>query len=226
MAHDELWLSYHQVSRSNKPVTAQLIELEFQNQKLVDLEDVLDHLFHQGFVEARYRPVAFWENHEGQRIHGAHVVEDLLKNGTGKCSQTALHLVIADAPSAVWFSYHYLHNPSASVVTQRIKLDALRTKFELIAHLTNHIFASGYLAPNLRTKVYWQGSCGRRIDEHEHLEHLLCAGDGISESACLRLVIGRFPFVHLRNPDVLWRLADRQTGHCCHRCSGPCSPCH
>lgn len=94
MAHDELWLSYHQVSRSNKPVTAQLIELEFQNQKLVDLEDVLDHLFHQGFVEARYRPVAFWENHEGQRIHGAHVVEDLLKNGTGKCSQTALHLVI------------------------------------------------------------------------------------------------------------------------------------
>ncbi|KAH7885517.1 hypothetical protein F5I97DRAFT_1404124 [Phlebopus sp. FC_14] len=44
MTHNGLWLTYHQISRSHKPATTQLIELEFQNQKLVDLEDVLEHL--------------------------------------------------------------------------------------------------------------------------------------------------------------------------------------
>ena len=94
MTYNELWLSYHQVSRCNKPVTAQLIELEFQNHRLVDLEDVLDHLFGQGFIEAKYRSLAFWEDHEGSRIQAAHAVEELLKNGLGKCPQTALRLVI------------------------------------------------------------------------------------------------------------------------------------
>ncbi|KAG6336763.1 hypothetical protein ID866_2332 [Astraeus odoratus] len=190
MTFNELWLSYHQVSRCNKPATAQLIELEFQNHRLVDLEDVLDHLFSQGFIDAKYRPVAFWENHEGQRVQSAHVVEELLKDGFGKCPQSALRLVIADAPSVVWFSYHYLHKRSAPVVTQRIRLDAPETNFELIAHLTNHIFAKGYLAPQLRSKVYWEGSCGKKIGEHERFEHLLEVGDGVTESACLRLVIG------------------------------------
>lgn len=47
MAFTELWLTYEITSRLNRPATAQLIELEFQNQKLVDLEDVLDHVFRQ-----------------------------------------------------------------------------------------------------------------------------------------------------------------------------------
>ena len=96
----------------------------------------------------------------------------------------------ADAPAAIWFSYHYLHKPSAPVVSQRVKLDAPDVKLELIAHLTNHIFANGYLAPSLRTKVYWQATCDRRVEEHEQLEPLLEAGHGVNESACLRLVIG------------------------------------
>lgn len=94
MTHNELWLTYHQVSRCNRPATAQLIELEFQNHRLLDLEDVLDHLFRQGFIEAKYRSVSFWENHEGHRVSSGHLVEELLKNGAGKCPQTAIRLVI------------------------------------------------------------------------------------------------------------------------------------
>ncbi|KAH7885409.1 hypothetical protein F5I97DRAFT_1381804 [Phlebopus sp. FC_14] len=196
MTHNELWLTYHQISRSHKPATTQLIELEFQNQKLVDLEDVLEHLFRQGFIEAKHRPVSFWENHDGKRVHAGQAVEELLKNGSGKCPQTALRLVIADAIPTVWFSYHYLHKPTAPVVTQRVKLDVPETKFELVAQLTNHIFHSGYLPANLRTKVWWQGSCGRKIEEYEHLETLLEAGDGVSETACLRLNIDYLPDHH------------------------------
>jgi hypothetical protein len=56
MVHTELWLTYNLTSRASagKPSTAQLIELEFQNHKLVDLEDVLDHVFRQGFIEAKH----------------------------------------------------------------------------------------------------------------------------------------------------------------------------
>ncbi|KIK92569.1 hypothetical protein PAXRUDRAFT_147010 [Paxillus rubicundulus Ve08.2h10] len=194
MTHNELWLTYHQVSRCNKPVTAQLIELEFQNHRLLDLEDVLEHLFRQGFIEAKHRPVSFWENHEGHRVQGGHSVEELLKNGSGKCPQTALRLVIADSLPVVWFSYHYLHRASAPVVVQRVRLDAVETKFKLVAQLTNHIFHSGYLPAHLRTKVYWKGSCGRNVEEHERLQDLLEAGDGTCETSCLRLNIGRLIF--------------------------------
>lgn len=206
MTHNELWLTYHQVSRCNKPTTAQLIELEFQNHRLLDLEDVLEHLFHQGFIDAKHRPVSFWENHEGHRVSGGHLVEELLKNGAGKCPQTALRLVIgkqhersvylkliwfsADSTPAVWFSYHYLHKPVAPVVTQRVRLDVSETKFEIVAQLTNHIFCRGYLPCHLRSKVYWQAACGRRVEEHENLQALLEAGEGVCETACLRLNIG------------------------------------
>lgn len=45
MTNAELWLSYQLASRAHlkTPSTTQLIELEFQNHKLSDLEDVLDH---------------------------------------------------------------------------------------------------------------------------------------------------------------------------------------
>jgi len=94
MTHNELWLTYHQVSRTNKPVTAQLVELEFQNQKLTDLEDVLEHLFCQGFIEAQHRSLSYWENHSGQRLNASRVLEELLNEGAGRCPQSALRLVI------------------------------------------------------------------------------------------------------------------------------------
>jgi hypothetical protein len=94
MTQNELWLTYHQASRYNKPVTAQLVELEFQNQKLTDLEDLLEHLFRQGFIEAQHRSLSYWENHSGQRLNAGHALEELLKEGAGKCPQSALRLII------------------------------------------------------------------------------------------------------------------------------------
>jgi hypothetical protein len=96
MTPNELWLTYHQASRYNKPVTAQLVELEFQNQKLNDLEDVLEHLFRQGFIEVQHRPLSYWENHDGQRLNAGRAVEELLKEGAGACPQSALRLVIGE----------------------------------------------------------------------------------------------------------------------------------
>ena len=96
MTGTELWLTYHQTSRVNKPSTAQLVELEFQNHKLHDLEDVLEHVFQQGFVEAKYRPVTFWERKDGTKVKGSFTVEELLKQGVGLCQDSALRLVIGE----------------------------------------------------------------------------------------------------------------------------------
>jgi hypothetical protein len=96
MTHNELWLTYHQTSRCNKPATAQLVELEFQNEKLTDLEDVLEHLFRQGFVEAQHRSLSYWESPSGQRLNPSHALEELLTEGAGKCPQSALRLVIGE----------------------------------------------------------------------------------------------------------------------------------
>ncbi|KAH7925591.1 hypothetical protein BV22DRAFT_1088751 [Leucogyrophana mollusca] len=200
MTQTELWLTYHQVSRCDKPVTAQLIELEFQNQKLSDLEDVLEHLFRQGFVEAKHRSLSWWERNDGQKVHGSNTVEELLKLGVGKCPQSALKLVIADCPPAVWFSYVYTSNTIGTVVTQRVRLDNPATKFDMVAHLSNHIFNNGYLPAHLRSVVYWQGSCGRKIEEHERLNGLLTAGDGSSEASPLRLVIDHVPVLSPHTP--------------------------
>ncbi|OJA14478.1 hypothetical protein AZE42_05293 [Rhizopogon vesiculosus] len=190
MTHNELWLTYHQASRYNKPVTAQLVELEFQNQKLVNLEDVLEHLFRQGFIEAQHRSLSYWENHSGQRLSASRTVEELLKDGAGKCAQSALKLVIADCPPHVWFSYIYTHKNAGTVVTQRVKLcPAPEAQLEIIAHLTNHIFRNNYLPARYRTVVTWQGPCGRKIEEHEKLNDLLTVGEGLSETSPLRLVI-------------------------------------
>jgi len=45
MTQTELWVTYLLASRAHlkEAPTTQLVELEFQNHKLVDLEDVLDH---------------------------------------------------------------------------------------------------------------------------------------------------------------------------------------
>jgi len=199
MTGSELWLTYHQTSRTGKPCTAQLIELEFQNTKLHDLEDVLEHVFQQGFVEAKYRPVSFWEKKDGSKVKACHNVEELLKLGVGKCQETALRLVIADIPPALWFSYHYVHNTSGNHVVQRVKLESLHAQHHIcgpdihhslkLAHLSNYIFKQGYLAPRLRSKVHWQGICGKLIEEHHDVFELLLRGEGATEEKAIKLII-------------------------------------
>ena len=89
----ELWLVYHQTSRTSKPATAQLIDLELQH-PLTDLEDVLEHIFQQGFVDAKYRSMTWWEQHDGVSVKATHGVQELLKLGVGRSPETALRLVI------------------------------------------------------------------------------------------------------------------------------------
>lgn len=96
----------------------------------------------------------------------------------------------ADIPPAIWFSYVYLHNPTAHIVTQRIKFDHPEVKFEKLAHISNYIFNEGFLQAKLRSVVYWRGICGKRIEESVRVEDLLAWGEGISEEKPLQLIIG------------------------------------
>jgi hypothetical protein len=96
MTCHELWVVYQIASRtvSGKPATAQLVELEHEHSKLVDLEDVLEHVFTQGYVEPKHRSASWWESKEGHKFHGGHSVEACLKEGAGGTPETALRLVV------------------------------------------------------------------------------------------------------------------------------------
>ena len=96
-----------------------------------------------------------------------------------------------DAPTSLWFSYVYIHNPPAKIVTQRIKFDNLEKRFERLAHVTNYIFAQGFLPVKYRAVVHWEAPCGRRISEFAIVDEILVAEEGISEERPLRLVIGQ-----------------------------------
>lgn len=206
----ELWLTYHQASRAQHAPTSQLVELDTKTQKLQDLEDVLDHIFRQGFLDAKLRPVAWWEKASGERVKSSAAVAELLQQGVGKCQETAMRLVIgtpllppsrlplirrhpADVPPALWFTYHYTIT-GKNGATQRVKLDAL-APFQAgfrpkLAHVTNHVFAQGFLAAHLRSRVHWEGVCGKPVAEHSDLFDLLCAGEGMCEEKPMKLVIG------------------------------------
>ena len=95
-----------------------------------------------------------------------------------------------DIPANLWFSYIYIHNPHAKVVTQRIKFAGVERRFERLAHVTNYIFAQGFLPSKYRGVVYWQSPCGKRVSEFNVVDEILIAGEGISEEKPLRLVIG------------------------------------
>ena len=89
----ELWITYHQASRAQRSVTAQLIDVG-DGTSLVDLEDVLDHVFQQGFVDPKWRPVSWWEECTSARLKACHAVQDLLTRGIGNTPASALRLVI------------------------------------------------------------------------------------------------------------------------------------
>jgi hypothetical protein len=89
----ELWITYHQASRTHKAVTAQLIECGDETH-LYDLEDVLDHIFQQGFVDPKWRSVVWWEDCSSARLKACSTVQELLARGAGSTPETAIHLVI------------------------------------------------------------------------------------------------------------------------------------
>jgi hypothetical protein len=188
----DLWITYHQASRAQRAVTAQLIDVA----DMLDLEDVLDHVFQQGFVDPKWRSVSWWEECTSTRLKASHAVQDLLARGVGNTPATALRLIIADTPAAVWVHYEYVHcAPHAHAhhhrtATQRIRLDAAHMKScERLAHITNYIFAQGYLPCKARSLVSWKGACGKHIEECARVEDVLSWGEGLCEEKPLRLVI-------------------------------------
>ncbi|GLB38667.1 putative MYND finger [Lyophyllum shimeji] len=213
----ELWLTYQLASRAHLKdhlPTTQLIELEFQNKKLADLEDVLDHddvvVFRQGFVEAKYRPATWWERKDGQKVKGSLSVEELLAQGVGRCPESALKLVVQDVPTALWFTYVYRHGASAPAVAQRVKLAAREShgQMEMFAHLTNYIFKEGFLPAKLRPLVRWEDSRGAVIDESDKIQEVLKFEEGLCEEKPVRLVIDAHPDAtphHGHVPDAMPR---------------------
>lgn len=89
----ELWITYHQASRAHKQVTAQLLDVS-DVVRLFDLEDVLDHIFEQGFVDPKWRSVAWWEDSTCVRLKASNTVQDLLARGAGSSPENALRLII------------------------------------------------------------------------------------------------------------------------------------
>ncbi|KAH9980077.1 hypothetical protein BGW80DRAFT_1248373 [Lactifluus volemus] len=184
----ELWITYHQASRAHKHMTAQLVDCS-DAAHIYDLEDVLDHIFQQGFVDPKWRSVSWWEDCKSLRLKACDIVQDLLARGAGSTPETALRLIIADIPLAVWVHYEYVHAGHLHTATQRFRLDLPHLKCERLAHLTNHIFAKGYLPAKTRSLVCWKAPCGKVLDECTKVEDVLALGEGVCEGKALRLVI-------------------------------------
>jgi hypothetical protein len=57
----ELWITYHQASHASahRQVTPQLLGVS-DAAYIFDLEDVLDHVFEQDFVDPKWRSVIWW----------------------------------------------------------------------------------------------------------------------------------------------------------------------
>jgi len=77
----------------HEQVTTQLIDVS-DAAHLFDLEDVLDHVFEQGFVDPKVRSVAWWEDCTSVRLKASSTVQDVLVLGTGSTPETALRLII------------------------------------------------------------------------------------------------------------------------------------
>ncbi len=92
---------------------------------------------------------------------------------------------------AIWVHYEYLHDRHSHTSVQRIRLDLPHTKFERLAHLTNHIFTKGYLPSKVRSAVSWKSASGKYIEENARVDDLLSSSEGVSEDKPLRLVIGK-----------------------------------
>ena len=99
-------------------------------------------------------------------------------------------LTSVDIPTAIWVHYEYVNGVHPRTATQRIRLDLPHFQCGSLMHLTNYIFAKGYLPCNARFLVSWKGACGKYIKENAKVEDVLSWGEGLCEEKPLRLVIG------------------------------------
>ena len=104
---------------------------------------------------------------------------------------------VVDVPTAIWVNYEYVNGAHPHTATQRFPLDSPYFKCERLAHLTDHIFAKGFLPCKARSLVSWKGACGKHVKENAEVEDVLSWGEGLCEEKPLRLVIGESRWTNL-----------------------------
>lgn len=111
---------------------------------------------------------------------------------------------LADIPAAIWVHYEYVRCARPHTATQRVRLDLPQMKCcERLAHITNYIFAQGYLPCRARSMVSWKGACGKHIEESVRVEDVLSWGEGVCEEKPIRLVIGECSQLSLQGTSVI-----------------------
>jgi hypothetical protein len=95
-----------------------------------------------------------------------------------------------DIPLAIWVRYEYVHGGHQHTTTQRFRLDLPHFKCEHLAHITNQIFAKGYLPGKASSLFSWKASCGKGIADSTKVEDVLSWGEGVCEENPASLVIG------------------------------------
>jgi len=95
-----------------------------------------------------------------------------------------------DIPTAIWVHYEYVNGVHPHNATQRFRLNSPHFRCERLTHLTNYIFAKGYLPCKARSLVSWKGACGKHVKENANVEDVLSWGEGLCEEKPLHLVIG------------------------------------
>lgn len=101
-------------------------------------------------------------------------------------------MVPVDIPVTIWVHYEYVHCGHQYTATQRFCLEMPDSDFkcERLAHITNYIFAKGYLPSKARSLVSWRAMSGKVIEESTKVEDVLSWGEGVCEEKPVCLVIG------------------------------------
>ena len=64
---------------------------------LTDAVELLHPIvFRQGYVEAKHRSASWWETKEAVKVRAGAPVEEVLREGVGRCPETSLRLVVRE----------------------------------------------------------------------------------------------------------------------------------
>lgn len=90
------WFSYVYLHghATSYPIVTQRVRLNEQPVKFERLAHITNHIFGQGFLSAKLRPVVHWEKACGVRVGENVCVNLILMEGEGICEDKPLRLVI------------------------------------------------------------------------------------------------------------------------------------
>jgi hypothetical protein len=89
-----LWFSYAYTHGPKEKAVTQRIKFANLAHKPERLAHITNHIFSQGFVESKWRPVVHWQAVCGKRVEEHTKIEELLWRGEGDNEDKPLRLVI------------------------------------------------------------------------------------------------------------------------------------